>query len=400
VFAVKKITILFFIMTMSSIFAMERLSGSQNHEIITFKSLQGFPLICLNKGKNWVEKLSEKKRNQVRECMIHHNDMRLLALFNVATKLPLDLQRALVLKMFHNNENAADKFLNMPIVDALECCAWSRDLSWREKDCFKCLLRFSDATDDMIFQCSKELIVFDDVYSRRFESIYWNKNELESLVKLQDRFQCSDDWPLLLSYQFYELPTMNHFKKQFNIGQVVTFPLALALYIHLNFPAGMERCYDQDTVEYNQLAERFNTGLKSLRQRTGRFWDKDRAVIDNPYILVLNQFFVIKALSWMIAATPFAVYCGINAVSQNRMEMVTKRDVGKFGISLLGLLKLIYLVGSQFEQESPWGIGCMAGVYGLMCCAYNAMKMYSWRQGWVSFKEIPALLQRTDIVIK
>ena len=398
----KKISVLCFVMVVSTAGAMQQAvepyKGDQN---LSFKLLKGFPLTSLSKGSKWAASLSQKEKDDVYELISKKNDVRLLALFNVATKLPLEVQEAIALKVFEHKEQVS-KFLNIPIAQAY-CYQVIND---KEIDSIvvRCL-QSSHFKADIVCELAKDMLVLNE-WGKDSRAIL-SKNQLQSLSNVVDVFQ-----DILLkeseaSYEFYELPTGNTIKKQFSREQLMLLPLFLALYINVTFPEALDEVFDKKQVEFNELADRFNSEVTCLRKQKGnQFLYVDYAKTWDPYKQIPNRFFVIKVWSWL-PVIPLVLDCLVRCMLIHKYEMkrlayklVTKKFLSITPPFLFGIYKLMFFISSQFETARPWGVGCMAGFYALMCCSYNMAKAMSWRQGTVPLNKIPALLKRTDIVIK
>jgi hypothetical protein len=381
-------------MVINSVYAMKRLreveNKVENNEIISFKSLCGFPFTTIRNNKCGFHVLSQHKKNEVYERIMHHNDTCLLTLFNVATLLPLELQKVIVNKIFNDNENAARKFLNKPIVDALESYAWSekKDLSQRPYNSLALESCKYPLTRDRLFEYSKEFMIFNNVYNKHKRMC--SKNELESLVTLNETFELHKYQFFYIKYQFYKRLTLKNIVKECNKEQLVGLFLMLALYVTTTLPAWGDEVLDQNVIDYNQAAKAFNAEAVRMCREEGRC-GATLLECKNEYIKLPNRFLLIKTLSWIPVMVPLMLVL-------ERWQEKTKKsavECAMFGISFLSLYTLI---GTQFEQGCPWS--CMAGLYALMCCGYNVMKMYSWQDGSECFGKVAQLLQRTDIVIK
>ncbi|HEX4069053.1 MAG TPA: hypothetical protein VHX42_03055 [Candidatus Babeliales bacterium] len=388
--------VLIVLMIVGATSAMEHQLDLQNKEI-SFKSLCGFPLINIRNGKSWFSTLSEHKKNKVHKVIRDHNNANLLMFFTIATKLLPELQNRLVLELFNNNGNAAHKFLNRPIVDVLENYVWSQES--RRTYCFDSTWFTSDSR----FEYSKEFMVLNKLHHR-----VCSKNELQSLVILQKRFvdlrhQLEG---LSISYQFYEL-SFNKFKQQFSKKQLIVLFFMLARYINVTFPAPFDEVFDSDIVELNQAAEQYNVVVNRLQHQKWKLSDlvfekgRELSILD-PYSIVPNRFFAIKLLSCISGMFLFCIYFNDHILNQKATidELLIHKSYLLSTVSLYGFYKLIHFVGSQCEPGSSWGVGCMAGLYALICSGYNAMKTYSWHESVVRFNKISELLERTDIVIK
>jgi hypothetical protein len=368
---------------------------------LSFKLLKGFPLTSLSKGSRWAASLSQQEKDDVHERIIKKNDARLLALFNVATKLPLDVQNVIALKVFEHEEQVP-KFLNIPIAQAY-CYQIIND---KEIDCI--VVRCSKSSHfkaDIVCELAKDMLVLNE-WGKDSRAIL-SKTQLQSLSNVVGVFQdvLLKEWET--SYEFYELPTGNTIKKQFSREQLMLLPLFLALYINITFPAALDEVFDHKQVEFNELADRFNSEVACLRKKKGnQLLYVDYAKTWDPYKQIPNRFFVIKVWSWL-PVIPLVLDCLVRCMLINKYEMqrlvyrlVTKKFLCITPPFLFGIYKLMFSISSQFEKARPWGVGCMAGFYALMCCSYNMIRAMSWRQGTVPLNKIPALLKRTDIVIK
>jgi hypothetical protein len=404
---IKKISVVYFAMAVSAAGAMEQVvQPYKRDQNLSFKLLKGFPLTSLSKGSKWATSLSQKEKDDVYERIIQKNDVRLLALFNVATKLPLEVQEAIALKVFEHKEQVS-KFLNIPIAQAYCYQGFLDIINDKEiNPSVEFCSKSSHFKADIVCELAKDIIIFNKW--NEDASVILSKNQLKSLDSVVGMFQdvfSLKNWDV--SYEFYGLPTLNDIKKQFSREQLMLLPLFLALYINVTFPAALDEVFDQKQLEFNELADRFNSEVACLRKKKGnQLLYVDYAKTWDPYKQTPNRFFVIKIWSWL-PVIPLVLDCLVRCMLINKYEMerlayrlVTKKFLCITPPVLLGIYKLMFSIGSQFEKARPWGVGCMAGFYALMCCGYNVFKAMSWRQGTVSLNNISALLKRTDIVIK
>lgn len=81
-------------------------------QVVTFKSLEGFPCSSLNRFNKKKDDLSEGERQNIRKQLYDTGQKKLLVLFNIVTLLPFELQKKIVMDVCNDNEGA--NFLTNP----------------------------------------------------------------------------------------------------------------------------------------------------------------------------------------------------------------------------------------------------------------------------------------------
>jgi hypothetical protein len=428
---IKKISVFSFVMMVSAAGAMNRNYEryEKRNELISFKSVKGFPLISLDAGEKWAAQLSEKELQEVRKQIKWQKDKRLTTLFRVIT-LPQDVKRLIAAHIFEDEKkitnlsysnvfseyaNAADTFCTMPLCDVLNQYASSIQ-TLKVKGKFNQLLALdTHFKPHIVFEYAQDINVFRTVvYNRGCRLVYSrgsnsgvDKKELQCIGKVADKFKDSvGKIDYELPYDFYEKWTVDNFKQQFNRQQLMLFSALVVLYINVNFPTMFDKALNKDKVEFNELAERFNNESRRLCGKTANplICKSPVAMIDS-YDPVFNQFAVIKLLSYVPL---ILAYGSVNPVPgffrlKHYLEDDFLRRPYARPLSMIVLLcgyLLTRFTHSQSGTDLLCGLSSMIGVYALMCCSYNALKIISWRQGTVPFNKLSALLKRADIVIK
>ena len=210
---VKKISVLFFVISFGVVYPMKRSLELENKgQCVTFKSLKGFPLISLSKGDQWFSLLSTIDKRTVTKNIINHKDERLNALFNIATKFVPELQIAIAQCLYKDDEHVK-AFLHMPIAQAY-CYEGFLDIINDEKNAFfkKCCFQNSHFKPNIICGLAKEIIVFGEPCVDRSR----DKSELEAIAKVAEIFQDSflENGKPYYSYEFYESFTFKKFIKK------------------------------------------------------------------------------------------------------------------------------------------------------------------------------------------
>src|SRR6266404_6843981 len=98
---IKSVLMLFLVIFTGTADAMKHRyeAYEKRNELISFKSLQGLPLISLDKGKEWAAQLSKKQLQKVRKHIKWQKDKRFITLFRMIA-LPQDVQRLIAAHIF------------------------------------------------------------------------------------------------------------------------------------------------------------------------------------------------------------------------------------------------------------------------------------------------------------
>ncbi len=413
----------------------------KRNELISFKSLQGFPLISLDNGQKWAERLSETELKKVRKQIMWQKDERLTALLHMI-ELPQELQRLIAahifegykkvtnrsnplevhifdlckkvinlsnLQVFAEYKNAADLFCTMPLCDVLD----QYDLSMQIfQDPEKYSVKPNLLPLHLIFEYARDIKVNHNIQERKCNIC--SQQELESVARVMnvfgkyvDHYDCR--------YQFYDQPimTINNFKKQWNGDQFCLLLVFLATYVLSTFPDGCDYVLNQDNIEFNKVVYEFNQDLSLLVQKTGRksFWESRVKGLD-PHDCFINDFGACKISAGIVMATVVLYYCHrYHEYWRTSAIAIRERYSLRFTGALVGCLAWGTLIGwkasfsmllylsSCFPGGSFVGTGCMALVYAMACSGYNIHKMNRLQEGCVWRQHIPELLQRTDIQI-
>ena len=379
----------------------------KRNELISFKSLQGLPLISLDKGKEWAAQLSKKQLQKVRKHIKWQKDKRFITLFRMIA-LPQDVQRLIAAHIFEDEEaeykNAANMFCTMPLCDVLNQYALSLQPVKNKGRFNQKLLRDPCYKPHIVFEHIYEINVCRECFYRSDHRV--SKKELACINKVIDTFSLLKELTEYRhsSYQYKSLPITN-FKKQFNRDQFCLLLAFLASYVLLTFRGGHDCVLNQDKVELNRVAHDFNKKLDCLYHKTGNKYLLERRVqLFNEYDCVINGvgYYNLSAVVTMFGLALYGGYrllCLIpHGIEERHTWPMIKMGVGTIMTVYLMPFILSYM-SSQLGEGSPGDIPYLVILYGLLCSGYNLGKMRLLQKEYVTWKDIPQLLQRTDITI-
>ena len=408
---VKIISVLLFIMAVSSVGAMERnIALYEQNQSISFKSLHGFPLISLRTGQKWYEKLSLLQKNGVQKQISDQDDKHLLRLFNVATKVPLEVQKVIAQGLFDQDKDEhVQKFLSIPITQAY-CYVNFLDIIGDKKNAWfaEYFQKSSHFKPDTVCNFSKEIALYSQWLAINQscyleESTTFNKKELESMSMLVNTFQSSCSKFTEIPYEFYEL-TSNVKQKFMNnmSNQLRYLPFLLSVFITLTLPSAFDVVVSEDNIKFNRMAHDFNKEAIRLYKETRNKRFYEAQVEDMPkYDIDVNRFAFIKLVSWFSVGL-LLEDCLDDVLTWCRRGLWAARYVFlvRSGF-IVGMYSVMSYIQSQCrDQHSLVGISYLAGLYILGCCCYNMVQARTPKRGNVTLRDISALLKRTDIVVK
>lgn len=383
-------------MMVGSVCAMKRSVELDNkNQSLTVKSLCGFPLTSLSKGPKWFSSLSERDKADVAKNIINHNDKRFEVLFNMATKLPLDLQVAIARRLYDNEQ--VDAFLHMPISQAY-CYHGFLDIINDEKNSF-----FKETCSqnpyfkpDIVCGLVNEITVLSDWNDRGGG----NKQRLEAIARVVETFEGSFvTIQRSIYYEFEELFTLRKFIKE----DLRYLPFLLSVYIILAVPS-LDICgVDEQAVKFNIVAKNFNDEAVCAYQATGsRAFLDARVELRDEHNYRFNLFIYMKMLSWISAYIPLIdLYKWGILKDHQRSGPTLKEWVGYFvGVMVCSsIFNAIALLETEFQRPFA-GVPYVTVLYLFARLVYNmAVKEKRLKYDWVALDKLSALLQRTDINI-
>lgn len=145
-----------FIVSTHAIYSMD-LSLSYKKPIeseIVQKYVQKFPYLTLKAAELSYKKQSEHVRAQIDQQFISTKNDLLLITFHLATRIPRELHRPIFQNIFHDNKNATEKFLSLPIRDSYLLYVWSKNV-FNGKTGIASSLKINSL--DCIFELSDEI---------------------------------------------------------------------------------------------------------------------------------------------------------------------------------------------------------------------------------------------------
>jgi hypothetical protein len=383
----------------------ENVSYENKNELVSFKTLKGFPVISLDNGNKWVRSLTAKEQQEVYQQLYKKDDL-FQVLFRVSI-LPQDIRRLIVGSIFEDDnetkQTIVDMLCKMPLCDAWKAMPIFRDPK-------KYGVENNFFTLDQICEYAHDIIVNHEIENRK--SNICLKEELTSVARLMT---ASSEYvpPSGLKCQFYYQPTINNFKKQWTKDQFCLWLTVLGTYVLSNFPDEYDYIPNERNIELNKHINEFNMQATSLYNKTGYkpFLGSHIKNVDN-YTCVINNFgyqklFVMGVMSiplcyWLIRFCKH--FSGDGYITDSDKKSILK--IGSMGcFAWLFVVKwrvvpfLLSCISSRFSDGSLVGVGCIGLLYGLLCSGYNIYQMNRLRTGFVRYRDIFPLLEHTDIQI-
>lgn len=359
----------------------------------TFKSLKGFPLTSLRKGAQWFVSLSEKDRGDVTAIIINHKDKRLELLFNIATKVSLDVQPIVVSYVYRDNIQA-NNFLAMPIYDAY-CYAGSLDILNDQNNKFFAELYRNQPEPRLkpaiICELSKEIAVMGD---KNLFGCTCNRTQLEAIAKVVDALHGPVD--AVVYCQYYERFTFQKFITE----DLRYLPFCLSVFINFALPASNICGVNEKNVHFNKIANDFNTQAMLAHQATGSTeFLENKVRLRDEHMYCSNPFLYMKIASWLSAGVP--LYDLIAMISSRRnflKDNITGKDLFFF-LATVAVLPVTERIALWSAEQPTLGASVVTGLYFLACAMYNKMIKNDIKKGWVKVNQIPELLERRNIRI-
>jgi hypothetical protein len=406
--------IFFFIIFFSNVCAMEQ-------AIVPWISRREskFDSLKLHELQSWHEGLSNEQKEAI-QANLEKQDQTNVALFKVATQLPLDIQRLVVAHMFDGYNytrcckddpntplgeytNAVHKFYEIKISTVFDyhnkATNFLEVLKKSKKDLKNMrrraenlhvaydskyqelypLINDSRAQQHVVFELLEDLLIFSVKCKNR--SICCKKSELQSIERVCNTFpdMMTVDW---IDFRCRDPFTIDNFKKQFHIKQLSALPFFLAPFITIFIWKLLPQHIDQNIVVQNEVREFINSSLQNRYEETGNsIWLSEIRAIEDPLVgSIANQ--IIKICALIPAAPILCLILGATTVCG--YEYCFEVPIFSY---------LLY--------DHPFvGMSCVTGLYALTVAFYNFIKMRSWRENHIAGKNLSELLRRTDIVIE
>jgi hypothetical protein len=221
-----------------------------------------------------------------------------------------------------------------------------------------------------------------------------------------------------LRYQFYNKQiTFDKFKKQCFVelaDQILLLSSVVTAYIYLMFPFKWQWARNQGNIDYNEAADDlnkaiqiFNNKVRHLNRNTlGDYEGRSYTQGCREETLIFHGLDY-KICSVVFGGASTGIFLARNSwwLQLAMKNFREKNDSEKMHFILAALLgmgsvyKTMSFIADQFEENSFYGVGCVASLYMLLCSCYNLYKVKTLQEDSVMFKDIPELLQRTDIEI-
>jgi hypothetical protein len=351
-------------------------------EILRSEIVQSFPLYTFEQARN-------RSLNQValRRPYFKRDCYKTTLTFDIATKLPYEVQQVIVLKLFDYNEKRANTFLQQPIAQALESYAYAKEvmedkaallLKKEIKDAvsYKSYYKTQPYIDNIfvdhgtIFDLAKEIKIVDNLLTRNqnFFKRPWNGNhsniasreELHALAKIIEKNSFLAEAWADPHYEAYQKLTLPLFKKHFMdvVGEtkkaciIAMIPLLLG---------SLSRIIEL------QLGNKMN------------YSTDDCFKIYAPYC---------GLLPWVMAFNGDT----ISIAPHDEQKLLT---LGVFG----GLMSMLIMAFILPREYLLWVYGGIVGLYVTTCAIVGIINARIINKYRVPFNKISETLSRDDIVI-
>lgn len=336
-----------------------------------------------------------------------------LTLFNVATQLPKDIQREIVVKMLNNDDVQTDKLFNGPIRNILRhCFYWQahRVMDGTLYPKFVQYIAFSPCEFAQRYPVSTVCSLLPEM--KTFEFLLegdklCNRKQCEEILTLAGTFdRIKDDFSV--EYNCRKAYTRSNFCQSISETQGVGFMLlampVLSAYIHQNLCVAIP---DQEIVDENIRRAISNEALKVEYERTG-----------NPILRTLWEVYdpmgsysykdwakmIMPHMFFGPSMTAFDIYNGRGWSPSNKWRIFHEVllsltcAVVTFGVSVL-FYNLAALDIFQPCKNSLVMSGSILALYALGCSVFNIKNMRKLEKESIEVKNLSLLLKRTDIVI-
>jgi len=340
--------------------------------------------------------------------------------FDVATKLPYDVQQLIVLKLFNNNKERAEMFLNMPIAKAIEACAYAKEvMAGKVAQIFKnevndALLQaphgaqridniFVDS--DAVFELAKHIKIVDVLLQRDRVFAMVSREELKSLIKvieknpfLVDRWRCYE--PYCRTYKTF---TVSLFKEHFKNAissmngafMIANAPLLLGLVSRVIETQLCNKVVIESIIQENSTIELVNAWIAQSGDRKVRSYQfpmlsimdystNDYFKMYMPYVGLLLWF----PISDKIISDKIITDC--NSLEEKKLL------VAGWGIGLLFMAAMLFIIPREYFMLANVVVVIFQAA---LCCIPAIIDARSPRNYKVLWSDISNFLKREDILI-
>lgn len=363
-----------------------------------------FDTFTLKQLSLWYNELSDLKKESIKKNLsIQDKSQKALFYF---IHVPKELQEKILLYTFNNNQTVTNLFYTMPLCRSINNYAIAKKIwDYREENTpLNTLLLAKDEnfTIEVIFEHVKSFVVFDKLLNDEHNKPCLNKKELESLVKIIDKFEGSYSESGKIKYKYHTDTLENFEKEQFKFDQWVLLPFFYAPFVSqlISHYCVFEWLFEYE-IAHNECKECLNLFLKNKYQETGNelFLSYTQKVINTAYIK--DIIFLLKGIIYC-SAVPLANYVG-----QKRSKLSTLGYLGdcvfvgliSWGMKAIALRLMPSLVQPLLERSLA-SIAIITVLYALVVGLYNKDKLRAIRFEEVELKDLSELLKRTDIVIE
>lgn len=409
-----KIFFLPLFLVVGNIYPMDLSSDEQGQRpIITFRSLEKIPCWSLSRIMTSWGKIPEGTREKIIKQIIDSDDEKFLTLFNVAIRLPFDLQNMIAAQLYKGHDGAIKKFFKDPVVDVINEYAWSHKVFHKEEYCIfrKMCKKSSNWILETIFEQSKDVVIFE-AYNR--ENKCHGYKALKSIAQVYNTFQdglvgkhnCDP-----VKYEYCDSYTLTNFMKYQSLEQWHLLPIILTPFwgtLLNRFSSSTLSC--ADIFSDNEKKELLNAFIQSNFEKTGdERWLSFMNEIINPEGYKDQQ----KLLD-MIGFSCIYMVEGVlmnffnrDFLWENLFKYVPDNVVCVFVAIMAGCvgfaLPFIFLQYKFFDaailQQPVLGMAGTTICYATIVSMLSVIKMRSVKKDQVAIAKIPKLLKRADIEV-
>lgn len=361
---------------------------------LTFKSLCGFPLASLSKGKNWFCSLTQQDKTDVINRIAKSDDKRLELLFNMATKLPFDLQQNIAQHLYFDKKI---EFLHIPVYQAYRYEHFLSIIENEKNDIFiEICSKHPRFKPDIVCGLEKEIHALTDRISHALK-----KETIKDIAKLVETFDSSFVNPE--KYVYYRFEKVLTFRE--SITESLRYlPLVLSFYIILALPM-LDVCgVNKNAVQFNVEAKKINDQLAREYHATGSHtFLNARIALRDEHRYCISSFMYLKLLSLISWCVPLFDFYKWATVDDNLMIVLSNPEKIVFWYLKVLTYGITFhacgILGRKWQRPFL-GIFYVTGLYFFMYLIHKRLcKKNDLKEAFVALNRIPELLQRTDINI-